>query len=66
VRKNQVPERTEPKLLRMSEAAAVLGVSTFTIRNLIVSGRLPSVRFGPKGWHRIRRDDVERLVEEGL
>ena len=60
------PSQPEARLLSMREVAEVLGVSTATVRRMVVSGRLPSVRFGPKSWHRIRREDVERLIEAGL
>jgi excisionase family DNA binding protein len=61
----QVPAKTEAQLLRMSEVAKVLGVSTFTVRNLVTSGRLRSVRIGDRGWHRIRAEDVEQLISTG-
>ena len=52
-----------PRLLRASEVAAMLGCSSDRVRELEREGRLSSVRFGPKGWHRFRVEDVERLLE---
>ena len=51
-----------PRLLRASEVAAALGISPWRVRELVASGDLPSVRFGSKGWHRFRLEDVERLI----
>jgi len=52
----------KPELLRASEAAKLLGVSVWTIERLVESGELRFVRFGPMGWRRIVRGDVERLI----
>ena len=53
---------TTPRLFRAREVAALLGVSTKRVRELVVSGELPSVRLGGQGWHRFRAEDVERLI----
>ena len=53
---------TEPRLLRASEVAALLGVSPERVRELVSAGDLPSVRLGGSGWHRFRAEDVERLI----
>jgi excisionase family DNA binding protein len=50
------------QLIRLSQAAQILGVGVWTIRRLIDEGALEPVRFGPNGWTRIRRDDVDRLI----
>lgn len=46
-----------------SEAAQLTGVSARTIRRWAAQGRLPRIQIG--GSVRVRRDDVERLVEVG-
>jgi excisionase family DNA binding protein len=51
-----------PRLLRAKEVADLLGVTAWRVRELVASGDLPSVRFGLKGWHRFRLEDVERLI----
>jgi excisionase family DNA binding protein len=54
---------TDPvRLLRASEVAQMVGVDPSRIRELVASGDLPSVRLGANGWHRFRREDVERLI----
>lgn len=54
---------TEPKrLLRASEVAQMIGVDPATVRELVATGALRSVRLGGQGWHRFRREDVERLI----
>jgi excisionase family DNA binding protein len=53
---------TAPRLLRASEVARMLGVTTATLRQLVASGELRSVRLGGSGWHRFRVEDVEALM----
>jgi excisionase family DNA binding protein len=53
---------TEARLLRAAEVARLLGVTPERVRELVSSGDLPSVRLGGQGWHRFRREDVERLI----
>jgi excisionase family DNA binding protein len=50
------------RLLRASEVAQMLGVEPARVRELVTNGDLPSVRLGAQGWHRFRREDVERLI----
>jgi excisionase family DNA binding protein len=49
-------------LLRAREVARLLGCDPSRVRELVASGELPSVRLGSKGWHRFRREDVDRLI----
>ena len=53
---------TPARLLQASEVARMLGVNPKTVRELVKSGELPSVRLGGQGWHRFRREDVEQLI----
>ena len=53
---------TSARLLRAKEVAQILGVDPSTVRELVASGDLPSVRFGAQGWHRFRPADVEALI----
>ena len=53
---------TKPRLLRVSEVAAMLGTSTKRVLELVASGELSSIRLGGTGWHRIHADAVERLI----
>jgi excisionase family DNA binding protein len=52
------------ELLTTGEAAELLGVSRWTCLRYIREGRLPAVRL-PSGHMRIKRSDVERLIEQG-
>ena len=56
---------TAPTLLTAREAAAVLGVSVFTIRRMAAAGSLAPVRLGPRSHLRFRREDVEALTAVG-
>jgi excisionase family DNA binding protein len=51
-----------PRLLRLSEAAELIGLSPVTLRRLIKAGRLPAVRPTPRTV-RIREEDLSRLME---
>ena len=59
-----MPAVIAPRLYRASEVARLYGVSAERVRELAASGELPSVRFGEKGWHRFRAEDVERLIAQ--
>jgi iron complex outermembrane recepter protein len=51
-------------LLTTTQAGEMLGVSRWTISRWIGEGRLPAVRL-PTGRLRIRREDVELLIQQG-
>jgi excisionase family DNA binding protein len=46
----------------LREAAWELDVHPETLRRAIAAGRLQAVRLGPRGWLKVRREDVERLI----
>ena len=54
---------TPPRLLTLKQAASELGVSVWTLRDLIGSGKLRAVQ--PPGIRRVWLDrrDVERAIE---
>ncbi len=52
----------EPRLVSLRQAALELDVHPETLRRAIVAGRLHAVRLGPRGWLKVRREDVERLI----
>jgi excisionase family DNA binding protein len=54
---------TAPRLLGLKEAAAELGMSVWTLRDLVGSGSLRAVQ--PPGVRRvlIDRKDIERAIE---
>lgn len=55
-------EHSQNDLLSVSQAAAVAGVSLYTIRRWDNDGRIESVRT-PTGHRRFRRRDVEALLQ---
>lgn len=52
---------TEPILLDFRQAGQLLGVTHWTIRNLVWSGELPFVRLGRK--HLVTRSDLLKWIE---
>jgi len=48
--------------LTVEEAAAVVGKHPETIRRAVRTGALPDGRANPRGRHRIRRGDLDRLA----
>ena len=53
----------EDTFLTVAEVAAILKLNQQTVRNWIDQGSLPALRVGRRV--RIRRSDLERLLEEG-
>ncbi|MFO0951246.1 MAG: helix-turn-helix domain-containing protein [Isosphaeraceae bacterium] len=48
--------------LKVGDAAAVLGVSPWTLRNRDRAGRLKSLRHPVNGYRLYRREDLEALL----
>jgi len=55
---------SKPLAVGVNEAAKMLGVSPFTIRNYAASGRLRAVRVGRRVL--VPMEVLERVVEEGV
>jgi excisionase family DNA binding protein len=55
------PPEPDDDLLRVGEAAAMLGVSARTAWRMIEAGELPTVKLGPRAT-RVRMSDVQELV----
>lgn len=53
-----------PKLLRIKEAAEMLGVNPETLRRWDNEGRLKAVRFGKRGDRRYMEVDLQIFIEE--
>ncbi len=58
-----LPSSNSEPLLTTRQVADLLQVSPKTVSRLIKQGRLPSYRIAGSGPRRIRRFDVERLLE---
>lgn len=54
------PERKQPLLIRVGDAAKLLGVHRATIRRLMIAGRLKPVPL--LGAIRVRREDIEAIA----
>jgi len=55
------PERKGPFLLKMGDAAALLGVSRPTLWRMLNAGRLARVEILPSTY-RVRREEIEEIV----
>jgi excisionase family DNA binding protein len=51
------------KLLRIREAAEVLGVNPETLRRWDRQGRFKAIRIGKRGDRRYRKDDIEKFLK---
>lgn len=58
------PLTLERRLLRMSEAATVLGVSRSQLYTLVRNGSVPAVRIG--NCLRVPVSAIDRMIEEAL
>ena len=54
-------EDVRPRLLSVRQAAAYLGISHWTVRELVWKGELPEVRLGRRLLLDLR--DLDRLIE---
>ncbi len=57
------PPALAPLLLRVSDAATVLGVSEREVWGMLQRGELPKVSVPGRRMTRIAREDLERLVQ---
>jgi len=53
----------KPKLLRIKEAAELLGVNPETLRRWDNQGRLQAVRMGKRKDRRYKLEDLQRFIE---
>jgi excisionase family DNA binding protein len=56
----------ETTLLNVQEAAAMLRVSTATVRALIKAGKIDAFRLADEGPFRIRESEMKRIAQEGI
>lgn len=52
------------KLLRISEAAEMLGVNPETLRRCDNNGQLKAIKLGTRSDRRYKREDLEKLIEK--
>lgn len=57
---------TDREWITVEQAAELLSVHDQTVRRWLRAGRLPGRLLSRRAGYRIRRADVERILEEGL
>lgn len=50
------------KVLTVGEAAKLLGVGPKTLSAMVRNGKVPGFRIGERGYWRIRRKDIDKLM----
>lgn len=53
----------KPKLLRIKEAAEMLGINPETLRRWDNQGRLQAVRLGKRKDRRYKLEDLQKVIE---
>lgn len=56
-----MPDKT--KLLRIQEAAEILGINPETLRRWDNQGRLQAVRIGKRKDRRYKMEDLQKIIE---
>ena len=54
----------ERQFFSISEVAVMTGWSEDTVRRMVKDGRIPSIRSGPRGSHRIPGAWIERVKKK--
>ncbi len=54
----------QTKLIRIKDAARLLGVTTLTLRNWDNAGKLKALRHPLNNYRVYRRSDIEKLLED--
>jgi excisionase family DNA binding protein len=52
-------DKTQPELMTVPQAARLYGLGRRTVRDAVKRGELVGYRLSPRGYHRVRRADVE-------
>jgi len=65
MRQNESITETAGGLLRVPEAAALLGLKPATVRAWLLQRKLPCIRLSARAV-RLRRADVERFISRGF
>ena len=61
-RRNKMHDKTERYLLRIEDAARVLGMHIDAVKTLVEMELLPCVRINPRLEQRFRKDDIRFLL----
>lgn len=52
------------KLLRIKEAAEILGVNPATLRKWDKEGKLPAIKISKRGDRRYKMEDIEKFINK--
>lgn len=55
-----------PPLLKLNQTAELLNVSPWTLRLWDNNGKLKAVRVGTRGDRRYRKEDILKIIKEGM
>lgn len=58
--------RTWPPLLNIKQTAQILNVSPWTLRKWDKEGRLIAVRIGTGKHRRYKKEEIQKIVQEGI
>lgn len=58
--------RTWPPLLTISQTAQILNMSPWTLRQWDKQGKLVPVRMGPRKDRRYKKEDILKILDQGL
>jgi len=58
--------RTWPPLLKISQVAKILNISEWTLRNWDKAKKLVPLRVGSRKDRRYKKEDVQKILNEGL
>lgn len=59
-------DQNNSQLLSLEETAEMLGLSVWTLRKWDNNGKFKAVRVGDRKDRRYRKDDVMRVIKEGI
>lgn len=59
-------KRGEQQWVSTGKASEMLNIPVFTVRRWLRSGRIPGTLLSRRAGYRIRRDDIDRVLAEGL
>lgn len=58
--------RTWPPLLNIKQTAQILNVSPWTLRQWDKKGKLVALRIGSRKDRRYKKEDIQKILNEGL
>ena len=53
----------KPKFITLKEASEISGVSYYSLRTAILTGRLTTTRFTPRGKYHLTSDNLKTFID---